>query len=96
MSQCTAESAKGADKNAWVLKQKKMEKKRSRKKRKPVAPEIPHTRHKLPAPLLLGEAKVCHLQAGHRPIITRLQLAVQQQVVRLQIKVDNAHLVQVG
>ncbi|KAA6419717.1 MAG: hypothetical protein FRX49_10250 [Trebouxia sp. A1-2] len=51
----------------------------------PVLPEIPHARHKLPAPLLLGEAKVCHLQAGHGAIIPRLQLAVQQQIVRLQV-----------
>ena len=59
------------------------------------SPQVTHARHKLPAPLLLGQAKVSHLETGNSPVIG-VELAIQQQVVGLQIKVNHTHFMEVG
>ena len=60
-----------------------------------ILPQITHARHELPAPLLLGQAKVRHLETGNGPIIC-VELAIQQQVVWLQVKVHHTHLMEVS
>lgn len=45
---------------------------------------------------MLGQPKVCHLEAGRGCIrLAQQDRPIQQQVVRLEVEVDDLHLVQV-
>lgn len=58
-------------------------------------PEVTHTRDKLLAPFVLGQPKVSNLEAGQITHVV-VHLAIQQKIVRLEVKVDYAHLMQVS
>lgn len=65
--------------------------------RKAYTPEVTHAGD-IVVPLVLGEAKVGDLEGGHwvRAVVTAQDEGpIQQQVVRLEVKVHDLHLVEV-